>query len=76
MANRILVAYEEERNEDGPHWTLEVQRSAVGQPGLLFTIREKMHDPRYAHLNREMTVVVSDGWAVVEPIIDWLEGRD
>lgn len=73
MANRVLVEYEEERLPEGPHWTLEVQRSSAGQPGLLFTIREEMHDPKYSHLDREMTVVVTDGWKVIDPIRRWLE---
>lgn len=75
MADRVLVKYEEERREGGPHWTLEVQRSSAGQPGLLFTIRCEMDDPKYHHLDREMTVLVTNGWGVIAPIVRWLEER-
>lgn len=34
MSNRNLVTYEENRLPDGPYWTLEVQRSAAGEPWL------------------------------------------
>ena len=76
MANRNLVTFEEERNEHGPHWTLHIDRSAAGQPGLFFTIKSEMHDPVYEKLNQEMTVVVSDGIALLAPVLSWLATDD
>ena len=73
MSNRTLVHYEEERNPEGPYWTLEIQRSSAGQPGLLFTIRSEMFDRRLAKLDREMTIVVNDGSALLAPVLEWLE---
>lgn len=75
MANRVLVEYEEDRYEFGPHWTLEVQRSASGRPGLVFSIAGRMHDRNYRDLDQELTVFVDDGWAVIQPILDWLQGE-
>jgi hypothetical protein len=76
MADRNLVTFEEERNEHGPHWTLEIDRSAAGQPGLFFTIKSEMHDPVYEKLNQEMTVVVKDGVALFAPVLTWLATED
>lgn len=76
MSDRNLVHYEEERLEHGPHWTLDIDRSSAGQPGLLITIRSKMHDPKYSghpELEREMTIVVEDGNALLGPVLEWLE---
>ncbi len=73
MSNRTLVEYLEPRNEFGPYWTLEVQRSAAGQPGLLFTITGKMYDEeKHPELTQQLTVVVKDGWEIVNPILEWL----
>lgn len=76
MSDRVLVTYEEDRLPEGPHWTLTIERSAEGAPGLLLTIKSKMHDPDYQHieaLNREMTIVVNDGEALLEPVLAWLK---
>ena len=75
MADRKLVTLQEERNPEGPYWTLEVQRSAAGVPGLLVTISREMFDPGYDRLNQELTFVVEDGWELVSPIIQWLDGE-
>lgn len=75
MADRTLVHYEEERHPEGPYWTLDIDRSAAGQPGLLLTIGMKMFDSNHQHLDREMTIVVEDGNALLAPVLEWLEGR-
>lgn len=75
MADRNIVTYEEDRNDDGPHWTLEIDRSAAGQPGLFFTIKTEMHSARdkmIEPLNRELTVVAKDGVALLAPVLQWL----
>lgn len=73
MADRTLVLYEEERNEFGPYWRLRIDRSAAGQPGLLFTISTEMYDAeRYPNLSQELTIVVKDGNALLAPVIEWL----
>jgi hypothetical protein len=76
MADRNIVTFEEERNEHGPHWTLEIDRSAAGQPGLFFTIKSQMHDRAYDKLDNEMTVVVKDGIALLAPVLSWLSTED
>lgn len=74
MGDRTLARYEEPRNEEGPHWSLEIDRSAAGAPGLLFTIH---NDPfEGSPLKAEqMTVVVEDGRSLLAPVNAWLEGR-
>jgi hypothetical protein len=72
MADRNLVEYLESRNEFGPYWRLKIDRSAAGQPGILVTISMEMYEEKYAHLNREMTIVVDDGNAVLAPVMKWL----
>lgn len=72
MSDRNLITYEEPRNEFGPYWRLKIDRSSAGQPGILLTIGMEMFDPKYAHLNREMTIVVNDAWEVLNPVLDWL----
>ena len=75
MADRNLVHYEEERNSEGPYWTLDIERSAAGQPGLLFTIESKAFSESDRHieaLNRQMTIVVRDGNALLAPVLEWL----
>ena len=67
MSNRNLVTYVEPREEGGPFWTLEIDRSANGRPGLLFTIRHEGLD------SRELTVVVEDGSKLLEAVNLWLE---
>lgn len=75
MADRNLVHYEEPRLEHGPYWTLDIDRSANGQPGLLLTIKCGTYDERYRHieaLNQEMTIIVEDGNALLAPVLAWL----
>lgn len=75
MADRNLVHYEESRNEHGPHWTLDIERSAAGQPALLFTIKTRAHDDeRYPELRNQMTIVVEDGNELLAPVLEWLNG--
>lgn len=73
MADRNLVTYLESRNPEGPYWRLKIDRSAGGQPGLMFTISTEMFDPHYARLNEELTIFVEDGNEVLAPVIAWLE---
>lgn len=72
MADRTLVEYLESRNEFGPYWRLKIDRSSAGQPGIIITISTEMYDPKYAHLNREMTIIVDDANAVLAPVMKWL----
>lgn len=75
MADRNLVHYEESRNEYGPYWTLDIERSAAGQPRLLFTIKSRMFDDeRYPELRNQMTIVVEDGNELLAPVLEWLNG--
>jgi hypothetical protein len=71
MADHTLVLYEEPRNEEGPYWTLRIERAA-SRPGLFFTIECKMFDPAYASLNQKMVIVVDDGRALLAPVMEWL----
>lgn len=71
MSNRTLVTYEESRLWDGPYWTLEIQRSAAGRPGILITIREEPYNE--ALEPREMTISVKDANDIIRPIKRWLE---
>lgn len=71
MADRTLVRYEEPRLDDGPHWSLEISRSAAGQPGLFFTIQHKSLDGTF---EEEMTVIVDDGNVLLAPVLAWLDG--
>lgn len=76
MADRNLVHYEEERNPEGPYWTLDIDRSAAGQPGLFFTIESKTFSEADRHiesLNQRMTIVVKDGDALLRPVLEWLQ---
>ena len=75
MSNRTLALYEEPRNEHGPHWTIGVDRSAAGRPGIFITIRRRMHDPTYSKLDQEMTIVIDDGAAFLAPVNAWLKGE-
>jgi len=70
MADRILSKYEEPRLEDGPHWSVEVSRSAGGAPGLFFTIKYESVDGSIP--STDMTVLVEDGNEFLKPVIDWL----
>lgn len=75
MSDRTLVTYEEERNEHGPYWRLQIDRSAAGAPSLLVTISTEMYDPMHSQLNREMTIVVKDGNALLAPVLEWLNAN-
>lgn len=79
MANRILARYDDnpgEILEDGElhkvgMWEeVAIERSAAGQPGLLFVItryeNDQMHD--------QMCVTVPDGAAFLAPVNAWLSG--
>lgn len=79
MSNRTLVTYEEKRLPEGPYWTLEVQRSAAGQPGILFTIRQEAFGDAYIpggwNKREEMTIFVEDANEIIGPIQNWLDNR-
>lgn len=75
MANRKLISYTEDRLPHGPFWILEVDRSASGEPTLLITIKERQYDRNYAHLDREMTIVVGNADEVLAPAMEWLAER-
>jgi len=78
MGDRRVVIYEEERSDDGPHWTLEIERSSSGNPDGLITIRTEAHDPAMRHIrsmNHELTIVVRDIDHILQPIIDWAIDR-
>ena len=70
MADRNLVKYEEERNPEGPYWSLEIDRSSAGQPGLLFSIKHQMFGKEEV---AEQTVFVKDGNALLAPVLKWLK---
>lgn len=70
MSDRTLVEYQEERNEEGPYWRLEIQRSAAGQPGLLFTISYESFDGSLDPA--ELTILVDDGNTLLAPVLEWL----
>lgn len=73
MANRVLArAHDGERNEDGVfegmHDELVIERSAAGQPGLMFVMN------RYDNGNQfdQMVVTVPDGLELLQPVNAWL----
>lgn len=72
LSDRNLVTYMEPRLEGGPYWRLKIDRSANGQPGLLFTITYDSVDGTLDA--QEMTVIVEDGFSVLKPVLDWLGG--
>lgn len=75
MSDRTLVHYLEPRNDEGPYWSLTIERSAAGQPGLFFTIKTQTFsdaDRHIASLNHEMTIVVEDGNELLAPVLEWL----
>lgn len=65
MSDRNLVTYEEPADHEGPNYTLRIDRSAAGAPGLLFTIEVG---------GIESTVIVKDGRKLLEPVTEWLVG--
>lgn len=80
MANRTLARHTDntpEILEDGePHnvgmWEqVTIERSAAGQPGLLFVITRYENDQMFD----QMCVVVPDGAAFLAPVNKWLEAR-
>lgn len=71
MSDRTLALYEEPRDkEDHTRYWLSVERSAAGQPALVFTIT---YIDDYANEGGELTVVVEDGNKFLSPVIDWLD---
>ena len=70
MADRTLVKYEEPRLDDGPYWTLRIERSSGGKPGLFFVIRHKSFGDSYQP--EELSVFVDDGKKLLEPVLKWL----
>lgn len=68
MADRTLVRYLEERNEHGPFWTLEVERSSAGAPGGLVTIAFRSFD---GSLPESQMTVVMDDLRHLQPALDW-----
>ena len=75
MSDRNLVTYEEPRNPTGPYWTLKIDRSAAGQPGLLLTIETNWFDGNPRGHN-EMTIVVENGNELLAPVLEWLNRGD
>ena len=71
MADRTLVTYQESRLDDGPYWTLSIERSAGGTPGLFFVIRHKSFGDSYQA--EELSVFVDDGKKLLEPVLKWLD---
>jgi hypothetical protein len=74
MGDRNLSKTLEKRNEYGPFWWLDIERSSNGQPDLFFTIREESYDPARRDvrgLNSETSVVVN-GWAALAAPLMWL----
>lgn len=73
MSNRNLVTYlEKDLSDDPSAVTLEVERSASGQPCLLFTIK---YENKHASEEREMTIVVEDADQILEPALAWARHR-
>lgn len=73
MANRMLAQISDGKpNEDGIfegwHSVLRVDRSAAGQPGLLFVIEDYDGGLKAG----ETCVTVPDGNAFLAPVLDWL----
>jgi hypothetical protein len=73
VSKRTLVVYEEERKQDGPRWTLSIDRAAEGAPGLIFTIQYAACNETKAQM--ETTVVVKNGRALLAPVVDWLNSQ-
>ena len=71
MADRTLVKYEESRLDDGPYWTLRIERSSSGKPGLFFIICHKSFDDSYQP--EELSVFIADGRKLLEPVLKWLD---
>jgi hypothetical protein len=73
MSDRRLVEYIEERNEYGPWWTLTIERSAAGPPGVLITIRNQDYEKKI--WDEQTTIIVHDAVSVLEPVITWAKGQ-
>lgn len=66
MADRTLVSYTEPKGDPGTSsYTMKVDRSAAGAPGLFFTIINGLEE--------ETTIYVVDGEALLEPVLEWLK---
>lgn len=73
VSARTIIKYTEERLPTGPYWTLNVERSASGTPGVLVTIRHESFDGTLEP--REMTVFVSDADLIFGHVVDWAKQR-
>lgn len=73
VSDRTITKYTEERLDEGPYWTLSIERSASGRPDVLVTIRHESFDG--ALEPREMTVVVNDADRVFAPTVEWAAQR-
>ena len=69
MGDRTLTSSTEERLPHGPYWTVGIDRSANGAPGLFFTIT---HESASKLGHDEMSVYVKDGNEFLKPVIAWL----
>jgi len=75
VSDRILSQAREARRPGGPLWTITAGRSAIGAPGVFFTIENMAADPEQRHIaamNREMTIFIDDGNAFLAPVTEWL----
>ena len=70
MPNRNLSTYVETRHDEGPYWLIEADRSASGEPTVLFTIKYRSYDGPLK--SRETTIVVENAAEFLAPINAWL----
>lgn len=71
MADRTLVKVTERADHLASRWVLRIERSAAGPPGGLVIIERQ--DASGLFLD-DLCVVVDD-LRVLQPAIDWAEGR-
>ena len=69
MGDRTLTSSTEERLPHGPYWTVSIDRSANGAPGIFVTIT---HGSASKLGHDEMSVYVKDGNEFLKPVIAWL----
>ena len=69
MGDRTLSRATEERLPHGPYWTINIDRSANGTPGLMITIHHRTAEDFPVE---ELTVHVEDGNEFLKPVIAWL----
>lgn len=72
MADRLLARHEEPHAWDAPTSVIEIDRSASGQPGLLFTTKYIETDGTTS----EQTVTVRDGVSFLAPVVRWLKQEE